>query len=303
MALTGLFLCTFLIGHLAGNMQLILKTGEEGRRAFNEYAYFMAHNPFIKVLSYVTYFSIIFHAFQGFYLTYQNKKARPQGYAYSKPGANSALPSRYMAVLGTLILVFIVTHMANFWWKAKITEEIPLHTYYSETAKDTLYYTIHKKDPSVKVIREMGKIEGNKIVYSAKKINFQLEQRLNQSIAQAEQAGQTVTLQEIEEVKKQNTIKNDEFIDEGYKDLYTVVMDFFNPKKNELAMIYLLLYVFSMGALAFHLWHGFASGFQSLGLNHKRYTPIIQGIGKLFALAVPGLFALITILIYFEKTI
>ncbi|MFM7595488.1 MAG: succinate dehydrogenase, partial [Flavobacteriales bacterium] len=42
MALTGLFLCTFLVGHLAGNMQLILKTGEEGRRAFNEYAYFMA---------------------------------------------------------------------------------------------------------------------------------------------------------------------------------------------------------------------------------------------------------------------
>ena len=51
MALTGLFLCTFLVGHLLGNLQLILKTGEEGRRAFNEYAYFMGHNPFIKILS------------------------------------------------------------------------------------------------------------------------------------------------------------------------------------------------------------------------------------------------------------
>jgi len=38
MGLTGLFLCLFLVGHLAGNLQLILKTGEEGRRAFNEYA-------------------------------------------------------------------------------------------------------------------------------------------------------------------------------------------------------------------------------------------------------------------------
>ena len=89
-------------------------------------------------------------------------------------------------------------------------------------------------------------------------------------------------------------------ITEGYKDLHTVVMDFFNPEKNNMALAYLLLYVVSMGVLAFHLWHGFASGFQSLGLNHKRYTPIIQGIGKLFALAVPGLFALITILIYFK---
>ena len=87
---------------------------------------------------------------------------------------------------------------------------------------------------------------------------------------------------------------------DGYKDLHTVVMDFFNPKKNDLALAYLFLYVISMAVLAFHLWHGFASGFQSLGLNHKRYTPIIQGAGKLFALAVPGLFALITILIYLK---
>jgi succinate dehydrogenase / fumarate reductase cytochrome b subunit len=89
-------------------------------------------------------------------------------------------------------------------------------------------------------------------------------------------------------------------ITDGYKDLHTVVMDFFNPKKNELALVYLLLYVVSMAVLAFHLWHGFASGFQSLGLNHKRYTPLIHGVGKLFALAVPGLFALITILIYLK---
>ena len=62
MALTGLFLCTFLVGHLLGNLQLIFKTGEEGRRAFNEYAYFMGHNLFIKVLSYVTYIALIIHA-------------------------------------------------------------------------------------------------------------------------------------------------------------------------------------------------------------------------------------------------
>ena len=66
MALTGLFLCTFLVGHLLGNLQLILKTGEEGRRAFNEYAYFMGHNPFIKILSYVTYAAVIIHIIDGF---------------------------------------------------------------------------------------------------------------------------------------------------------------------------------------------------------------------------------------------
>jgi succinate dehydrogenase / fumarate reductase cytochrome b subunit len=265
MALTGLFLCTFLIGHLAGNMQLILKTGEEGRRAFNEYAYFMGHNPFIKVLSYVTYFSIIFHAVQGFYLTYQNKKARPQGYAYSKPGANSSLPSRYMAILGTIILVFIVTHMANFWWRAKIKEDIPLHT-----------YIISAKD-------QMGQSQEQEMYYTH---NLQLIPK----------SDEIVVKNNTELFMANFNVK----IADGYKDLHTVVMDFFNPKKNDMALAYLLLYVVSMAVLAFHLWHGFASGFQSMGLNHKRYTPLIHGVGKLFALAVPGLFALITILIYLK---
>ena len=265
MALTGLFLCTFLVGHLAGNMQLILKTGEEGRRAFNEYAYFMGHNPFIKVLSYVTYFSIIFHAVQGIYLTYQNKKARPQGYAYSKPGANSSLPSRYMAILGTIILVFIVTHIANFWWRAKIKEDIPLHT-----------YIISAKD-------QMGQTQEQEMYYTH---NLQLIPK----------SDEIVVKNNTELFMANFNVK----IADGYKDLHTVVMDFLNPKKNDMAFAYLLLYVVSMAVLAFHLWHGFASGFQSLGLNHKRYTPLIHGAGKLFALAVPGLFALITILIYLK---
>jgi succinate dehydrogenase / fumarate reductase cytochrome b subunit len=265
MALTGLFLCTFLVGHLAGNMQLIMKTGEEGRRAFNEYAYFMAHNPFIKALSYFTYFSIIFHAVQGFYLTYQNKKARPQGYAYSKPGANSSLPSRYMAVLGTVILVFIVTHMANFWWRAKIKEDIPLHTY------------------MVSVPGPMGQMQQQELYYTH---NMQI-------IPKSEEI-------EVKNKTELYMAKLNVKVAEGYKDLHTVVMDFFNPKKNNLALAFMLLYVISMAVLGFHLWHGFASGFQSLGFNHKRYTPLIHGLGKLFAVVVPGLFALITLMIYFK---
>ena len=71
----------------------------------------MTHNPAIKVLSYLTYFSILFHAIDGIALFVQNKKARPVAYAYSKPSANSSMPSRYMALLGTLVLVFIATHM------------------------------------------------------------------------------------------------------------------------------------------------------------------------------------------------
>jgi succinate dehydrogenase / fumarate reductase cytochrome b subunit len=116
MAATGLFLCLFLLGHLAGNLQLF-KGGEEGQLQFNAYAKFMTSNPIVKILSYVTYASILFHAIDGILLTRSNMKARPQNYAYSRPSANSHWTSRNMGILGTIILVFIVVHMSNFWYE------------------------------------------------------------------------------------------------------------------------------------------------------------------------------------------
>jgi succinate dehydrogenase / fumarate reductase cytochrome b subunit len=56
-----------------------------------------------------------------------------------------------------------------------------------------------------------------------------------------------------------------------------------------------------MFVLSFHLWHGFASAFQTLGINHKRYTPFISIFGKAFAILVPLAFAIIPILIFLNK--
>ncbi len=115
MAATGLFLCLFLIGHLLGNLQLLIP-GDEGMLQFNAYAHFMTTNPLVKILSYITYASIIFHSIDGLVLTIQNNKARPKNYAYSKPSANSPWTSRNMGILGTIILVFIIIHMRSFWY-------------------------------------------------------------------------------------------------------------------------------------------------------------------------------------------
>ena len=55
-----------------------------------------------------------------------------------------------------------------------------------------------------------------------------------------------------------------------------------------------VLYVISFGLLALHLLHGFASSFQSMGLNNK-YTPAIKTFTKVYAIAIPLGFALIAI--------
>ena len=276
MALTGLFLCLFLVGHLIGNLQLIIKTGEEGRRAFNEYAYFMTHNPAIMVLSYLTYFSILFHAIDGIALFIQNKKARPVSYAYTKPSANSSFASRSMALLGTLVLVFIATHMSNFWWKMKVSDEVPLHTYMASTDKDF---------PDKNYAEQVNK----------KEYYYTLNGPILKDTSATMEKG-------LELYIKGTNLK----VATGYKDLHTVVFKYFSKENRSesgipLGLLGTLFYVFSMAVLGFHLWHGFASAFQSLGLNHPKYSPLISMIGKGFAVVIPLLFAIIPTLIYLNS--
>ena len=83
---------------------------------------------------------------------------------------------------------------------------------------------------------------------------------------------------------------------EVVKDLYAVV----NLAYSELG--YVVLYVISMAVVGFHLWHGFISAFQTLGLNHQKYNPVINFVGKAFAIVVPALFALIPIVMYLNQS-
>jgi succinate dehydrogenase / fumarate reductase cytochrome b subunit len=76
------------------------------------------------------------------------------------------------------------------------------------------------------------------------------------------------------------------------KDLYTVVNTAYAQ------ILWVVVYVISMIVVGFHLWHGFASAFQTLGLNHLKYNPIIRTVGRAFAIIVPFLFALIPIIMY-----
>ena len=115
-SLSGLFLVTFLIGHLVGNLQLFMP-GIQGQTQFNKYALFMTTNPVVKVLSIITYSSIMLHILITLYLVIQSRKARPVGYAVSTGNDTSDWSSRNMAVLGTVIMVFLVIHLKSFWYK------------------------------------------------------------------------------------------------------------------------------------------------------------------------------------------
>jgi len=132
MSLTGLFLCTFLIVHMAGNLQLFKG---DGGHAFNVYSHFMTHNPLIMTVSYLLYASILIHSTMALILTRHNQASRPVKYAYQRPEANSHWTSRNMGILGTVLLFFIVTHMRTFWYTMHFGP-IPMVEYEGEQYKD-----------------------------------------------------------------------------------------------------------------------------------------------------------------------
>lgn len=204
MGLTGLFLVSFLLVHCFLNSFIFFN---DGGLTFNAGAHFMATNWLIRAMELVLFVGLILHAVQALVLTLANKKARPVGYAKFNGAANSTWYSRSMGLLGTLLLIFLIIHLAHFWVKSRFTG-LP-----GEDA------------------------EGHENLYAVMQITFQ--------------------------------------------ELWVVVV-----------------YCLSMISLAYHLMHGFQSAFQTLGLNHKKYTPLIKSVGMGFSILIPLIFASMPVSMY-----
>lgn len=204
MSLTGLFLISFLVIHCFLNSLIFFN---DGGLTFNTGAHFMATNWLIRAMELVLFLGLLLHMFQALVLTQENSKARPVGYAKFNGAANSTWYSRSMGLLGTLILIFLIVHLAHFWVKSRFTG-------------------LPGEDEN-----------GHENLYAVMQVTFQ--------------------------------------------QLWVVV-----------------LYALAMISLAYHLMHGFQSSFQTLGLNHKKYTPLIKGLGMIFSILIPLIFAAMPIAMY-----
>jgi succinate dehydrogenase / fumarate reductase, cytochrome b subunit len=116
MSITGLFLITFLAVHLTANLFLL-----GGADMYNMASHFMATNPVIQLMQPVLAIGFLVHIFYASYLTIQNRRARPEKYNRVDQGKSSTWSSRNMFVLGALVLIFLVVHIINFFWKMKVT--------------------------------------------------------------------------------------------------------------------------------------------------------------------------------------
>jgi succinate dehydrogenase / fumarate reductase cytochrome b subunit len=125
MSLTGLFLISFLLIHLTLNLFLIF---DDSGDLFNQAAHFMATNPVIKIMEPLLALGFIIHIIWAGWITLDNMKARPQKYASGDQLLNWWAPSKNMFILGSMILIFLVLHIFNFYIKMKITGDPLLGT-------------------------------------------------------------------------------------------------------------------------------------------------------------------------------
>ena len=112
MALTGLMLSGFIVGHLLGNLTIY-----GGRELINSYAFHLEElKPLVWVARITLLMLVSIHILNAICLTLKNKKARPVEYA-KKDNQTTSVGAQTMAITGMVILAFIFFHLMHFTWR------------------------------------------------------------------------------------------------------------------------------------------------------------------------------------------
>jgi succinate dehydrogenase / fumarate reductase cytochrome b subunit len=108
-AITGVILILFVIGHLLGNLQIFL-----GPDWINSYAQHLRDlGPFLWVIRAFLLVTVILHIYYTIRLAIENRRARGSAYIKKEP-VKATFASRHMAMSGLIVLAFIVYHLAHF---------------------------------------------------------------------------------------------------------------------------------------------------------------------------------------------
>ncbi|HEX2608034.1 MAG TPA: succinate dehydrogenase cytochrome b subunit [Flavisolibacter sp.] len=131
MALTGLFLISFLLVHVGLNSCIFndMLHPEDNGSMFNRAAHFMGASLVIRILEIGLFAGILLHIIQGYAVELKNRKMRGQGYQINLGSRGSTWMSRSMALLGTLVFLYLIIHVAQFWVPSRVTQDLEQVTY------------------------------------------------------------------------------------------------------------------------------------------------------------------------------
>jgi succinate dehydrogenase / fumarate reductase, cytochrome b subunit len=115
MALTGVGLFIFVVGHMLGNLQIFL-----GPESINRYGSFLQSLGELLWVARITLIVIVLlHIWSAVKLSAENRAARPVGYGNYVP-KGSSYASRTMLMSGLIIAAFIIYHLLHFTVQAPV---------------------------------------------------------------------------------------------------------------------------------------------------------------------------------------
>jgi succinate dehydrogenase / fumarate reductase cytochrome b subunit len=127
MAVTGIMLLGFVLGHMLGNLQVFDVFG--GRAALNGYAEGLRKFPTLLWIARIGLIvAVIIHIASSWKLTMLNQSARPTRYAVLKP-KRSTFASRSMRWTGPIVLLYIIYHLLHFTFLAFNGDYVHLQPY------------------------------------------------------------------------------------------------------------------------------------------------------------------------------
>lgn len=108
-ALTGIILMAFVVGHLLGNLQIFL-----GPDWVNGYAQHLRDlGPLLWLIRAFLLLAAVLHIYFTILLAIENRRARPTAYR-DREYVKASFASRHMVVSGLVVLAFIIFHLLHF---------------------------------------------------------------------------------------------------------------------------------------------------------------------------------------------
>ncbi len=199
-----------------------------------------------------------------------------------------------MTVTGILLIIFLIIHLAG-----------NLTLYWGAKAFSTYASTLELIMPLLRIIEVLLAlvfifhiINGIRVWWGNKKskgVENKISAKSKNSSIFSRTMIQSASIIFIFLVIHLDTIWYPYNLGNGAENLYGIVTGLF------MIPLYSWFYIFAMALLGFHLNHGFQSAFQTMGWNHKKYFPLIQTVGTIYAILVAAGFASLPIyFLYFH---
>lgn len=259
-ALFASFLLIFLLFHMTANLFILAKDGGD---AYSAFCHFMGTNVFVKVFEVILFGCLVLHLCLASYLWFQNRRNRPVG--YKKPSrTKTGKGSKLMMITGSLLLVCLIFHFYDFYFvKLNFVEG----TYMVKTEEFMV------NDPNQEVSEEAQMVFMN---------------LLNDGKASKD-------MQWIRQIStEERDVLQQAFPEAEFEP------DFYHMARQKFSVWHIVLcYLLFFAIVGIHIRHGFQSAFQTFGLNHYKYSRLIEILGVVYTWVVILGFAIVPLGVFF----